>query len=195
MGRKRDGKKPACRRIGYFVYAGDIHPDLDPIALLMAFSLFKKWQHSGMQLIITGNKSSSAESLTEKLATYKYRKDVHLILNPSKKTFYELIAGAYAFVYPMPGDHFPLTILMALRSGIPVIAYDMPLVREVAGDTIIYASAGADGLSAKMQSIYKDESLRAAVIDSAEEHIAQKAKTDIPQSLYYIFHDICQSKS
>jgi glycosyltransferase involved in cell wall biosynthesis len=174
----------------YFIFAGDIHQRYDLVGLLKAFSRFKKRQQSGMHLIIAGNQTSYTGQLVEKLASFKYRSDVHLIIDPSETTLNALIGAAYAFVYPVLYDHLPLNVLSAIRAGVPVITFVTPVIREFAGDTVIYTASDAEALSEGMQSVYKDEVLRAAVIASAEKHITRKGKTALADACRNLFQDI-----
>lgn len=174
----------------YFIFAGDIHQRYDLVNLLKAFSQFKKRQQSGMHLIIAGNQTSHTGQLVQKLASFKYRNDVRLIIDPAEKTLNALIGAAYAFVYPVLHDHLPVNVLSAIRAGVPVITFVTPFIKEIASDTVIYTASDAEALSESMQSVYKDEDLRAAVIDSAEKHIAQKGKTAIGVACRNLFQDM-----
>lgn len=174
----------------YFIFAGDIHQRYDLVSLLKAFSQFKKRQQSGMHLIIAGNQTLHTGKLAQKLDSFKYRNDVRLIVDPPITALNALIGAAYAFVYPVLYDHLPVNMLSAIHSGVPVITFVTPVIKEIANDTVIYTASDAKALSESMQSIYKDEDLRAAVIDSAEKHIAQKRKTDIAVVCRNLFQDM-----
>lgn len=174
----------------YFLFAGDIHPGHDLISLLKAFSQFKKWQQSGMQLIIACRNTAYSEEFIQKLASFKYRNDVHLIIDPPKESLHAIIGAAYAFVYPALYDHFPLNLLLAIRAGVPVIAFAAPIIQEIANNAVIYTESNAEALSKSMQSIYKDEEFRGRVIASTEKHHAQKGKFDIVSACWNIFQDM-----
>jgi glycosyltransferase involved in cell wall biosynthesis len=58
-----------------------------------------------------------------------------------------LYAGAAAVVYPSWYEGFGLPVLEALAAGVPVVASDVPALREVAGDTALFAPpASVDAL-------------------------------------------------
>lgn len=179
----------------YFLFTGDIHHRFDLVGLLKAFSLFKKWQQSGMHLVIAGSRTSYTDELLQKLSTFKYRKEVRLITDPGYRELVELTGSAYACVYPALDDHFPLPVLSAMRSGIPVITYEKPFIKDMAGDTVVYAKPNVEGLSASMQAIYKDEGFRARLIESATLHLAKNYQTDLIASFYGVFQNSLHSKS
>lgn len=174
----------------YFIFAGDIHQRYDLVSLLKAFSQFKKRQQSNMHLVIAGNQTLHTGQLVQKLASFKYRNDVRLIIDPPDKTLNALIGAAYAFVYPVLYDHLPVTVLSAICARVPVITFVTPFIKELASDTVIYTASDAEALSESMQSVYKDEDLRAAVIDSAGKHIAQKGKTVTAVACRNLFQDM-----
>jgi glycosyltransferase involved in cell wall biosynthesis len=53
-----------------------------------------------------------------------------------------VVAGASALVLPSRDEGFGLPVLEALRAGTPVVASDLPVLREVGGDLATYAEAG-----------------------------------------------------
>jgi glycosyltransferase involved in cell wall biosynthesis len=53
-----------------------------------------------------------------------------------------LVAGAAALVLPSLDEGFGLTLLEALAAGTPVVASDLPVLREVGGDAVTYATPG-----------------------------------------------------
>jgi glycosyltransferase-like protein len=52
-----------------------------------------------------------------------------------------LVAGAAAFAFPSTREGFGLAAMEALAAGVPVVVRDLPVLREVFGDTVAY---GAD---------------------------------------------------
>ncbi len=68
-----------------------------------------------------------------------------------------VVAGASALVLPSRDEGFGLPVLEALAAGTPVLASDLPVLREVGGEHVRYAAPGdpeafADGLRALLDS-------------------------------------------
>jgi glycosyltransferase involved in cell wall biosynthesis len=53
-----------------------------------------------------------------------------------------VVAGASALVVPSRDEGFGLPVLEALAAGTPVVASDLPVLREVGGHVVTYAEAG-----------------------------------------------------
>jgi glycosyltransferase involved in cell wall biosynthesis len=151
----------------YFLFAGDLHPRHEQVTLLKAFSDFKKWQRSGMKLVFAAYESSVAQELEILLTNYKYRDDVILVKDPPDITLQQLVAAAYCVVYPALYDPFPQIIRYAMVSRVPVISSDIPEIRSIGGDGLIYAAVSVSELSPFMQRVFKDEAWRAEVISKA----------------------------
>lgn len=99
------------------------HENKTSIALLQAFSFFKKWQQSNMKLLLVPATGVQRSILEEKLRTYKYRADVVVV--PAGLTvhnWYQILSSAYAAVLLNEGPASYLIGLEAVKAGVSVIA-------------------------------------------------------------------------
>lgn len=159
----------------YFAFAGDLREEHLLTMLLKAFSIFKKWQRSNMQLVIAGHTTAWTQRWMTTVDSYKYRKDVHIIRDPPKGALQAVVAGAYAVIYPALHDHVPVNILHALHAGVPVISSSMPVVEEIAGEAALYAAGNDENsFAAAMQALYKDERLRDSLILKGRKQLEDK---------------------
>ena len=158
----------------YFLYVGSIHPRKNLISLLKAFSSFKKRQQTNMQLIIAGRMAWKNESFQNALSTFKFRDDVKLTGYLPLEELVDLMGSAYAMVYPSLWEGFGLPLLEAMRCGVPVLCSGNSALSETGGDAALYFDpSNADDITKQMAIIYKDESLRAKMIERGLEHAAQ----------------------
>lgn len=73
----------------------------------------------------------------------------------------EVFAAATAFIWPSLHEGFGLPPLEAQSFGVPIIASDIPINREILGDSALYFPApDADALSARMREVAEDSALR-----------------------------------
>ena len=65
-----------------------------------------------------------------------------------------VMAGASALVLPSRDEGFGLPVLEALATGTPVVASDLPVLREVGGDLVSYAAVGdAEAFAAALREV------------------------------------------
>ncbi len=162
---KEEIKRKYVRGKEYFLADLADAVDEDVINLLKAFSLFKKRQQSNMQLILTGEINGSAEVIRQRLATYKYREDVHWQEDRPTAEVRQLSRAAYAVLLLFDGHTLGAPLLNAWAAGVPVIVADGSLLQEIAGDAALLAGAGDPAsLAAQLMRIYKDENGRMDLI-------------------------------
>ena len=179
----------------YFVFGGDLHERHLLTMLLKAFSIFKKWQQSNMQLVFAGSVTTQTAAWQQALSAYKYRTDVHVLPDPATDTLQTLIAGAYAFVYPAAAAHTPVTLLYAMQAGVPVIASPVVSVQEIAGDAVMYVAQNNEtGFAAAMQAMYKEEDLCNNFARQGLQQAAASAK-EMAQDCWHILEEWSKPKS
>ncbi len=105
--------------------------------LLKAFSKFKKWQQSNMQLLLLPKEESFSSRIEDKLTTYKYRDDVKLINDAENKETADIIATAYALLHTPFSDADLWPVSAALQCGTPVIGFYTKSMQEYCGKAAI----------------------------------------------------------
>jgi glycosyltransferase involved in cell wall biosynthesis len=149
----------------YFLYTGAIHPRKNLVNLLKGFSWFKQRQKSNMKLVLCGRQAWKNDQFRAQLASYKYRHDVILTGYLPQERLVEVMAAAYALVYPSHWEGFGLPVLEAMRSGVPVIVSNNSALPEIAGDAgLLVDPMDHEAWGKAMGLMYKDEDFRSACI-------------------------------
>jgi glycosyltransferase involved in cell wall biosynthesis len=91
---------------------------------------------AGLGLVVAGAPWSERER--SELRRLALDSAVRLIEYPDDDTLRYLYSFASAFVYPSLNEGFGIPLLEAMACGTPVIAADIPVFREVAGDAAVY---------------------------------------------------------
>ena len=169
----------------YFI---GILPDNDEdifVELLKAFSKFKKWQQSGMNLVLLPKDESFANTLYKRLDTYKYRNDVNLVNDADRKDTADLVAGAYALLHPTQVDADLWPVIVALQCNTPIIAYETESIKEYAGNAGLFVPAKEfESMGDELNQIYKDENLKNKIIENAAIQTANYNQREVIDTLW-----------
>lgn len=169
----------------YFFFNGEIHSRYRLVNLLKAFSFFKKRQKSNMQLIIASPMVPAKDSFMENLKTYKYRKEVSVLMDVPAKDLAKITAAAYAFVYPCLYDGLAVFPLQAMQCEVPVIAGISGAFNEIAGDAALYADPeNFEDIAQKMMLVFKDESHRSELINGGRSIIQKRHEMIVEEQLW-----------
>jgi glycosyltransferase-like protein len=148
-----------AKQLGRYVLAvGGIEPRKGSLALLDAFSLVRA-SRPDVQLVIAGGETlfdyrSYRASWEERAATLGISP---VVLGPvDDARLPSLVAAASVFAFPSAKEGFGLAAMEALAAGVPVVASDLPVLREVFGSAVRFAAdpaALASELSAALDGL------------------------------------------
>lgn len=152
----------------FFVYAGDINDGKNLLNLLKAFSAFKKRQRSNMRLLFIGKCGNNAAKFKNLLTSYKFRNEVKIWEDLPQKKISEISSSAYAMIDPeIYSVNFKAT-LASMNSNVPVLLSTRGGTKEICEDAAIYFDAESyKDIAEKMMLLFKDETLRSAMIEKA----------------------------
>jgi glycosyltransferase involved in cell wall biosynthesis len=158
-------KQTYTEGLEYFLYSGPIHPQQNLIALLKAFSFFKKRQKSNMQLIIASTAAVTDKDLVKSLGSFKYRNEAKIFDQLPEEIMAKITAAAYALVYPSAHQVFAWSVAEAMQSDVPVIAGNTAIAKEICGDAAVYVNPDDfNDIAEKMMLLFKDENKRFELI-------------------------------
>ncbi|MGG9970552.1 glycosyltransferase [Ferruginibacter sp. SUN002] len=149
----------------YFLFIEEDQTEEELVQLLKAFSIFKKWQKSNLQMIIAYQKAHLPEPFLKSLKNYKYKDEV-LLINFDEAMLPEITKAAYCCIHFNDNSSY-LSLLQNLRSGVPVITTENDLTKEICGKAALYSPVGnLNDIAKNMILIYKDETLRNELIEN-----------------------------
>ncbi|PWU03450.1 MAG: hypothetical protein C5B52_03255 [Bacteroidetes bacterium] len=178
----------------FFLFVGTIHPKNNLKQLLQAFSLFKKRQKTNTQLLIVGERGRLHEEFISSFAHYKFKNEVKIIEDLPAVDLPLLMGTANAFVYPSLYDGFPVSILNAMKAGVPVLASARSAIPETAGEgAILFDPENVNELSAQMMNIYKNENLRNEMVNRGLERAKDFNIAKIAEKIRKLIHTFKQN--
>jgi alpha-1,3-rhamnosyl/mannosyltransferase len=139
------------RRPTHFLYVGDEEARKNLGVLLSAYARYRELDPTPLELVLAGAATAVAEG-------------VRTAPRPDVAELAELYAGAAALVHPSLYEGFGLTLLEAMRAGVPVIAGRVGGVEEVCGDAARYADPrDPEAFAEAMAEIATGPAVRAAL--------------------------------
>jgi glycosyltransferase involved in cell wall biosynthesis len=146
--------------IPYFLTVGTIEPRKNHQTLLAAFTAVAAVDPA-VQLVVVGRPGWLYRGIVQQLQVWERRGRVKWLHALADDDLPALYAGCVALVYPSWYEGFGFPVLEAMACGAPVIASDLPVLRDVAGEAAMYVPASdAEALGAAMQRLLTDQPLR-----------------------------------
>jgi len=148
---------PARRHGTYLVTVGGIEPRKGSIDLLEAYALARD-RIPGLRLVIAGGETlfdyrSYRVAWAERARALGITPEV--LGTVPHDDLPGLVAGAAAFAFPSTKEGFGLAAMEALAAGVPVVVRDLPVLRDVFGDTVRYGT-GPESLADALLDAIKD---------------------------------------
>jgi len=175
----------------YFLIPVSSMPYHHIINTLKAFSQFKKWQQTNMQLILWGSLLYD-KRVKDLLQTYKYRDDVKVIGNTDNEAGYAAaVASCMAMIYLPAADETAIVLAEAMQCGTPVITAKTGALSETGGDAVLYCNpADIKDLAGSMMKLYKDEKLRRSLISKGLERVSPLNETTAMEMLSHYIRQV-----
>ncbi|WP_101829664.1 MSMEG_0565 family glycosyltransferase [Frankia canadensis] len=147
-----DARRAWAARLGrYVLTVGGIEPRKGTADLVEAMGLLRRVR-TDLTLVVAGGETlfDYRDYRQAVLARAARLEVVPRILGPvDHAALPALVAQAEAFAFPSTKEGFGLAALEALAAGVPVVARDLPVLREVLGGAARYATT-ADDLAAAL---------------------------------------------
>lgn len=146
----------------YLLYVGSLDARKNVDTLVDAFAVADSPLPAEL-LVVGPIEARTSRAFAERVARLGLDGRVHHLGFVAPERLTELYRGASALVLPSLYEGFGLPVLEAMKTGTPVIASDIPSIREVAADAALYVSRplDAEAWHAAMVRLCGDAELRA----------------------------------
>jgi glycosyltransferase involved in cell wall biosynthesis len=145
------GQLEAIRRRPAFLMVGTVEPRKAHQQVLDAFE--RLWRDGeDVTLVVCGRRGWMVEKFAARLARH-HELDQRLfwIEDASDEYLDKIYEACVCVIAASLGEGFGLPLVEAARHGVPVIARDIPVFREVAGEGAVYFSGDAPELAAAVR--------------------------------------------
>ncbi|MFA5023564.1 MAG: glycosyltransferase family 1 protein [Patescibacteria group bacterium] len=146
----------------YFLYVGRLEKKKNTPALIGALALLRENNPEIKEkLILIGDASFGYDEVKYVIEEFDLNNDVLMPGWVAENDLPYIFNAASAFIFPTKHEGFGIPIIQSLACGLPTAASDLPVLREVAGDSVLYFDQNDErAIAAAMRRIVQDEVLR-----------------------------------
>jgi glycosyltransferase involved in cell wall biosynthesis len=158
----------------FILYIGTLQPRKNIPMLLEAYAKTKD-RLGDIKLVICGNQKAHNydKRISNSLENNNLKDDIifpGFIDEQDKKTIFQ---SAQAFVFPSFYEGFGIPVLEAMSQNVPVLAADIPSLKEIAKDGALYFDvASLDDFSKKLYAVSVDNKLREELTKTGKEIVS-----------------------
>jgi len=154
--------------------------------LIRAFAQLKKETDLPHQLVLAGSADPSIFADT-KLAIHDWLHFVGFIPETDKAA---MLSAADAFAFPSLYEGFGLPVLEALACGTPVLASDIPALREIAGSAAIFVDPeNINAWSISMRKLLSEPKRAARLARSGPTHTAKQTWRETARKTLHVLQN------
>lgn len=151
----------------YILYVGRLEKKKNTPFLVEGFATARHYNNNIKEkLVLVGDASFGYEDVVYTINEYGLRDEVIIPGWVEEEDMPYIFNGAVAFVFPTLHEGFGIPILQAFACGVPVIASDIPVLRETTGDAVyFFNNKEKETLGRAIEKITQDENLRKDLIE------------------------------
>jgi glycosyltransferase involved in cell wall biosynthesis len=164
-----DWTKPRSPGDYAITFAGGSHKNA--VTAVRAWgALRRQMPDLGMRLVAVGASQRDSVLLSEESVRSGVSDLVCVYGHRDARQFQTIFAGASLLVFPSLSEGFGLPVLEAMMLKIPVVCSDIPALREVGAECVVYANAlSASTVAEQCHRLMKDVALRCRLVEDAYE--------------------------
>ncbi|MBT3230898.1 glycosyltransferase family 4 protein [Candidatus Uhrbacteria bacterium] len=137
-------KKYNLKAQNYLITVGRVEKKKGISFLIDVFEKFRQYHpDSDLNLVLAGKMGNGQEDIINNIESSKFKDQIHVLGFVPEEDLAPLMIGSLAYVFPSTYEGFGIPALEAMAAGTPVIASDIPALREVCGDAAIIRSTNS----------------------------------------------------
>ncbi len=157
----------------YILFGGSFEPRKNLMRLIEAFDLATHQGLSHNLVMIVDSGSGHAEQVVKRARRLSCADRLRFMSGLDGPTLRAVYREATTFAFPTLSEGFGLPPLQAMASGVPVIASDIPVMREVLGEAAYYVDPYSPlDIANALTALGSDDSLRDELADAGRKRAA-----------------------
>ena len=147
--------------------------------------------HIPVPLVLVGKETKYSREIRSYIAKNGLEKQVHFIHNVAFEDLPGIYQNAKIFLYLSVFEGFGIPLLEAFHSGVPVIASDIDVFGEVAGDAALFACKNdVEDTAQQILRLLENEDERAKLIKRGNERKKRFSPQRIAQDLMSVYQNV-----
>lgn len=151
--------------VPYFLFSGKVKTRKNVHGIVRAFIDFRKRTGATTKLVITGDYGGEYYArIRNELRSENLESEVKFLGYVDAPMMFTLYTNALAYVFPSLSEGFGMPLVEAMSLGVPVITSSISAMGEIVGNAgILVNPRDTDDISAAMERVYKDASVRSSL--------------------------------
>jgi glycosyltransferase involved in cell wall biosynthesis len=147
----------------YFLYIGRLEKKKNTAMLIESFAIVKENNLDIKEkLILIGNAGYGYDEIQYIIEDFNLNREVLMPGWVLEEDLAYILNGASAFIFPSKHEGFGIPVLQSLACGIPTAVSDIPVLHEIAADSVLYFDQNDRiSMANALKKIIIDERLRA----------------------------------
>lgn len=155
----------------YILFVGNRKKHKNLSRLILAFNQVKN-KFPNLKLVIAGKKDSKIDEVDLLKNKLNLKEKIIEAISPADEEIINLYKHAKAFIFPSLYEGFGLPPLEAMAIGTPVLASDIPVLKEVYGNAVYFFNPyDVEDMAKAICKVVTDESLRRSLIKRGKEKV------------------------
>lgn len=174
----------------YILSVGRLETKKNTIRLVDAYDRTRS-KGLNLELVLVGGKGVGYEKVKKRIESSPYKQDILELGFVSDSHLSCLFKTASIFVFPSLYEGFGIPVLQAFASGCPVVASDIPALKEIGKDACLYAKhTSSQDISDKILEVLDDEILQEEIVfrgrERAKEFSWEKTAEMVWQKIFEV---------
>ena len=150
----------------YFLYIGRLEKKKNTATLIESFTIVKENNPDiSEKLVLIGNAGYGYDEIQYVIEEFNLNREVIMPGWVLEEDMPYILNSASAFIFPSKHEGFGIPVIQALACGVPTAVSDIPVLHEIAADSVLYFDQNSKASMAQaMTDIIKDKKLREDLI-------------------------------
>ncbi|MCM8762852.1 MAG: glycosyltransferase family 4 protein, partial [Candidatus Omnitrophica bacterium] len=156
------------------VFLGRLHPSKGIFDLVKIWQVVTKDIPAAKLAVIGSGDKKFTEKFTKEIEKARLKKNIILFGHQTGQEKIKIMKSAKVFVFPSHEEGFGIAICEAMACGLPIIAWDLAVYKEIYQDNIIYVKENEiNSFAQEILSLVKDEYRLKNISNSIKEFVVR----------------------